>query len=76
MTDLLGDKPNLPPTNPAAPVPEERKRPQEKQKDQVTDYYPPSPIYKASYKEEDAPNQVHKLVPIPTESDWDSDYSY
>ena len=57
---MLGDKPNLPPTNP--PAPEDRMRPQEKQKDQVTDYYPPSLLYIASYEEEDTPNLVNNLV--------------
>ena len=73
--DWLGDKPNIPLTNPPAPVLEDRKRPQEKQRDQVTNYYPPSPIYIASYKEEDAPTLVNNLIQRLTESDWDSDYS-
>ena len=38
---------------------------QEKQKYCITDYYPPSPIYVASY-EEDTPNLVNSLIPQPT----------
>ena len=75
VPDLLGDEPNLPLTNPSAPALEERERPHEKQNDQVTDYYAPSPIYIAGYEEEDASNLVDNLIPKPTESDWDSDYS-
>ena len=37
----------------------------EKQEDCVTDFYPPSSTYVASY-EEDVPNPVNNLVPEPT----------
>ena len=45
-----------------APVEERENKRQVKQKDCVPGYYPPSPIYVASY-DKDAPNQVNNLVP-------------
>ena len=65
MPDLLNDEPNLPLTNPPDPVPEKKEKTQEKQKDHVIDFYPPSPIYVASY-EEDAPTLVDTIKPKPT----------
>ena len=49
------------------PVTEEKEenRRQEKDKDCVTHYFPPGPIYMASY-EEDTPTLVNNLVPEPT----------
>ena len=32
----------------------------------MTNYYPPGPIYVASYEEEDAPTLVNNLIPRPT----------
>ena len=64
--DLLNDEPNLPLTNPPAPAPGEKEKTQEKQRDLVTNYYPPGPIYVASYEEEDAPTLVNNLIPRPT----------
>ena len=40
---LLNDEPNLPFTNPPAQAPEKKGKTQDKQKDHVTDYYPPVP---------------------------------
>ena len=48
-----------------APEEKEKNQRQEKDKDCVTDYYPQSPIYMASY-EEDAQSLVNSLVPEPT----------
>ena len=63
--DLLNDEPNLSLTNPPAPALEEKEKTQEKQKDHVTDYYPPSPIYVASYEKENTPSLVNNLIPKP-----------
>ena len=32
----------------------------------MTNYYPPGPIYVASYEEEDVPTLVNNLIPRPT----------
>ena len=64
--DLINSKPNLPLTNPPTTALEDKKKTQEKQKDGVTNYYLPSPIYIASYEEEDAPNLVDHLIARPT----------
>ena len=64
--DLLNNEPNLPLTNPPGPTPEERAKTQERQQDLVTNYYPSSPKYVASYEEEDALTIVNNLIPKPT----------
>ena len=73
---MINSKPCLPLTNPPTTAPEKKEKTQDKQKDQVTNYYPSSLIYIPSYEEEDAPNLVDNLIPMLTESEWDSDYSY
>ena len=60
---LLDDESNLPLNNPPVPVPEEKEMMQEKQRDLVRSYYPPGPIYVASYEEEDGPTLVNNLIP-------------
>ena len=45
---------------------EEKEKTQEKQRDLVRNYYPPGPIYVASYEEEDGPTLVNNLIPIQT----------
>ena len=74
VPDLLNDEPNLSLTKPPAPALQKNEKTPEKQHDQDTSYYPPSPIHVASYEEEEAPNLIDNLIPQPTESDWDSDY--
>ena len=59
--DLLNDKPNLTLTN--LPALEEKEKTQEKQRDLVTNYYPPNPLYVASHEEEDAPTVMNNLIP-------------
>ena len=65
--DLLSAKPNPPLTDPSVPAPEEKEKNQGQEKNEncLTDYYPPSLIYEASY-EEDAPTLVNNLIPEPT----------
>ena len=63
IPNLINTKPKLPMINPSASAPEDRERPQEKQKDQGTNYYPPEPIYIPTYKEnapEPAPEKEKK----------------
>ena len=45
-------------------MPEEKEKTQEKQRDLVRNYYPPGPIYVATYEEEDGPTLVNNLIPI------------
>ena len=66
VPDLLNDEPILLLTNHPAPALEEKEKTQENQYDHMTDYYPPSPIYVASYEEENAPTLVNNLIPKPT----------
>ena len=66
--DLINSKQNQPLShNPLIPAPAEKRKNkrQKKEKKLVTDYYPPSPIYVPSYKEE-ASTLVKNLVPEST----------
>ena len=64
-SDVINNKPNLPLPDPSVPALEENEKIQEKQKDHVTDYYPPSPMYVVSY-EGDASTLVNNLIPEAT----------
>ena len=64
------------PHQPSSTSPGREGKDKKKQKDQVTNYYPPNPIYVATYKKENTSTSVNNLIPGPKESDWDSDYSY
>ena len=55
------------PHQPSSPSPGREEKATRKQKDKVTDYYPPLPMYIANYEEEDAPSLVDNLVPRLTE---------
>ena len=64
LPDPINTKPDSPLTDPLVQAQEEKEKNkrQEKDKDCLTNYYPPSPIYEASY-EEDVPALVNNLVP-------------
>ena len=63
IPDLLNDEPNVPLTKSLGPGPEEKEKTQEKQRDLVTNYYPPGLIHVASYEEEDTPTVVKNVIP-------------
>ena len=64
VPDLLNDEHNLPLTNPPGPVPEEKEKTQEKQRDLMRKYYTPGPICVSSYEKEDGPTLVNNLIHI------------
>ena len=67
-SDLINSKPNSALSHSplvTAPAEKRENKRKEKVKDHVTHYYPPSPVYVASY-EENAPTLANSLVPRPT----------